>query len=114
MRAAEAHMKKAQGKKGTDKIRERHQLAISTVDSLVDLMTAGFSEKEVLYEWPYDKFRMFSNACGRRRIEDRVDFVVDVAQAIGGLFGGGKGKRNPATEHIDQLKAHIEKLNVSY
>ena len=84
------------------------------VDGILALVSCGFDERVVLYEWPHDKFQMFVRAADRRRLKDRVDFSIDIAQTISGVFsegGNGKGK-TPLEEHIETLRIALEKLNV--
>lgn len=42
--------------------------------------------------------------------EKRIEFSVDVAQAISGVFGGGKGK-SPLAKHIEQLEGFAERMS---
>lgn len=70
-------------------------MAEGIVDGIVTLVAAGFDGDTVLHEWPYDRFRLFSKAARRRELENRKDFVMDVAAAVSGILTG-KGLK----EHI--------------
>jgi hypothetical protein len=75
------------------------------VDGVVALVGAGFEEREVLYEWPYDKFELFVRAVARRRLKERVDFSHDVALAIAHVLGG---KDKPLEKFRESTEKHIE------
>lgn len=83
------------------------------MDGVVLLVSEGFSEHEVVFEWPYDKFYMYCKSIDRVKLRNRVDFSSDVAHSIAGLFGTGKGKDNPLTEHVGLLNSRIEDLSGS-
>lgn len=78
-------------------------MARDIVDGVVTLVGAGFSEYEVLHEWPYDKFELFRKGAGRKELRDRQAFVTDVANAIGGVFGG-KG----LSKYIENMQEVID------
>lgn len=63
-------------------------MARDITDSVVLLAGVGFDYEDVLYNWPYDRFKVFTKAAKRRELEQRMSFVTDVASAIGGAMGG--------------------------
>lgn len=72
-------------------------------DAVVMLAGVGFSERDVLYEWPYDKFQLFKKAAKRKELETRQEFIADVTSAIGGALGG-KG----LTKLLDEMKDVVD------
>lgn len=108
VKAAEARQKAK--RKGNRKLLDKEKLALNIVDGILLLVSAGFNEQQVVFEWPYDKFTMFVKAAERQKLKDRVDFTVDIAQTMVGVLGG---KGTSVKEHVDNLTESIERINVS-
>jgi hypothetical protein len=70
----------------------------------VALTSVGFDEHEVLNVWPYDKFELYRKAVERRRIRDRIDFYVDVSQAVSRTFSS---KSKALQEYVEDLNEQL-------
>jgi hypothetical protein len=107
MAQARASREAGKGNKKARKLTNRQALARDIVDGVVDLVGAGFREHDVLYKWPYPKFKLILKGVRRRYYRQRQDFVTDISFAVAGILSGGKSKDSPLKEHIDTLDAII-------
>jgi len=76
---------------------------------VMELVSRGFPEHEVLQKWSYQKFDYFYRSAMRARIRERSEFVADLANAISGLMGKDKKGLSKVFEGFDSQDEELRK-----